>query len=179
MAISIPFLWRAAFLFSFIKSKRELWKIFKILSGSFTIFALSNHTTFSQTQTGATVPLITASRYQVPCNFCHNQPVFCVFSAAANLVTEISATGYQITYVISVAVNLILKFLLNVIRFKYVTSAQPIWFWYLCWNYQIKCDHCCSQSFFWNICSKLSEYVLSLLQLISFCKLCCKLSCSV
>jgi hypothetical protein len=28
-----------------------------MLSGSFAIFALSNHTTFSQTQTGATVPL--------------------------------------------------------------------------------------------------------------------------
>jgi hypothetical protein len=28
-----------------------------MLSGSFPIFALSNHTTFSQTQTGATVPL--------------------------------------------------------------------------------------------------------------------------
>jgi hypothetical protein len=25
MAISIPFLWRAAFLFSFFKSQRELW----------------------------------------------------------------------------------------------------------------------------------------------------------
>ncbi len=30
-----------------------------MLSGSFPIFALSNHTTFSQTQTGATVPLKT------------------------------------------------------------------------------------------------------------------------
>ncbi len=28
-----------------------------MLSGSFPIFALSNHTTFSQTQTGVTVPL--------------------------------------------------------------------------------------------------------------------------
>jgi hypothetical protein len=28
-----------------------------MLSGSFPIFALSNHTTFSQAQTGATVPL--------------------------------------------------------------------------------------------------------------------------
>jgi hypothetical protein len=28
-----------------------------MLSGSFPIFSLSNHTTFSQTQTGATVPL--------------------------------------------------------------------------------------------------------------------------
>ncbi len=28
-----------------------------MLSGSFPIFALSNHTTFSQTQTGATVPI--------------------------------------------------------------------------------------------------------------------------
>jgi hypothetical protein len=28
-----------------------------MLSGSYAIFALSNHTTFSQTQTGATVPL--------------------------------------------------------------------------------------------------------------------------
>jgi hypothetical protein len=28
-----------------------------MLSGSFPIFALSNHTTFSQTQTGTTVPL--------------------------------------------------------------------------------------------------------------------------
>ncbi len=31
--------------------------MFKVLSGSFPIFALSNHTTFSQTQTGVTVPL--------------------------------------------------------------------------------------------------------------------------
>jgi hypothetical protein len=30
---------------------------FVMLSGSFPIFSLSNHTTFSQTQTGATVPL--------------------------------------------------------------------------------------------------------------------------
>jgi hypothetical protein len=30
----------------------------KTLSGSSPVFALSNHTTFSQTQTGATVPLI-------------------------------------------------------------------------------------------------------------------------
>jgi hypothetical protein len=32
-------------------------KHFKMLSGSFPIFALSNHITFSQTQTVATVPL--------------------------------------------------------------------------------------------------------------------------
>jgi hypothetical protein len=32
-------------------------KNFKTLSGSSPIFALSNYTTFSQTQTGATVPL--------------------------------------------------------------------------------------------------------------------------
>ncbi len=35
----------------------EEWKILKTLSGSSPIFALSFHTTFSQTQTGATVPL--------------------------------------------------------------------------------------------------------------------------
>ncbi len=34
-----------------------------MLSGSFPIFALSNHTTFSQTQTGATVPLIEMPYY--------------------------------------------------------------------------------------------------------------------
>jgi hypothetical protein len=33
-----------------------MWKILKTLSDS-PVFALSNHTTFSQTQTGATVPL--------------------------------------------------------------------------------------------------------------------------
>jgi hypothetical protein len=33
-------------------------KMFKMLSGSFPILALSNHTTFSRTQSGATVPLI-------------------------------------------------------------------------------------------------------------------------
>jgi hypothetical protein len=32
-------------------------KNFKMLSGSFPIFVLSNHITFCQTQTGATVPL--------------------------------------------------------------------------------------------------------------------------
>jgi hypothetical protein len=37
---------------------KKLWKILKTLSGSSPIFALSNHTTRSQTQTGATVPLI-------------------------------------------------------------------------------------------------------------------------
>ncbi len=31
--------------------------MFKMPSGSFPIFVLSNYTTFSQTQTGATVPL--------------------------------------------------------------------------------------------------------------------------
>jgi hypothetical protein len=31
--------------------------MFKMLSGSFAIFVLSNHTTCCQTQTGATVPL--------------------------------------------------------------------------------------------------------------------------
>jgi hypothetical protein len=35
----------------------EQWAILKTLSGSSPIFALSIHTTFSQTQTGATVPL--------------------------------------------------------------------------------------------------------------------------
>jgi hypothetical protein len=39
------------------KKLQELWKILKALSGSSSVFALSNHTTFSQTQTGATVPL--------------------------------------------------------------------------------------------------------------------------
>jgi hypothetical protein len=36
---------------------KKLWKILKMLSGSSPIFALSNHTTCSQTQTGATVSL--------------------------------------------------------------------------------------------------------------------------
>jgi hypothetical protein len=36
---------------------KKLWKILKTLSGSSPIFALSNHTTCSQTQAGATVPL--------------------------------------------------------------------------------------------------------------------------
>jgi hypothetical protein len=36
-----------------------MWKILKMLSGSSPIFALSNHITCSQTQTGATVPLKT------------------------------------------------------------------------------------------------------------------------
>jgi hypothetical protein len=40
----------------YLKSQ-ELWKILKTLSSSSPVFALSNHTTFSQTQTGATVPL--------------------------------------------------------------------------------------------------------------------------
>jgi hypothetical protein len=35
-----------------------------MLSGSSTVFALSNHTTFSQTQTGATVPLTIDLPYQ-------------------------------------------------------------------------------------------------------------------
>jgi hypothetical protein len=38
-------------------TSKELCTILKILGGSFPIFALSNHTTFSHTQTGATVPL--------------------------------------------------------------------------------------------------------------------------
>ncbi len=42
----------------YIYSKAEqLWKIFKTLSRSSHIFALSNHTNFSQTQTSATIPL--------------------------------------------------------------------------------------------------------------------------
>jgi hypothetical protein len=42
----------------YIYSKsKEQWKIFKTLSGSSPIFALSIHTTFNQTQTDATVPL--------------------------------------------------------------------------------------------------------------------------
>jgi hypothetical protein len=41
---------------SFEKMK-ELWKILKTLSGSSPIFSLSSQTSFSQTQTGATVPL--------------------------------------------------------------------------------------------------------------------------
>ncbi len=36
--------------------------MFKMASGSFPIFALSNHTTLSQTQTGATVPLTTLTK---------------------------------------------------------------------------------------------------------------------
>jgi hypothetical protein len=36
---------------------KERWKFFKMLSRSSLIFALSNNTTFSQTQTGAAVPL--------------------------------------------------------------------------------------------------------------------------
>jgi hypothetical protein len=39
------------------QKSQELWKILKTLSSSSPIFALSNHTTFSQAQTGATVPL--------------------------------------------------------------------------------------------------------------------------
>jgi hypothetical protein len=40
----------------YYKSK-ELSRIFKTPSGSYSIFALSNHITFSQAKTGATVPL--------------------------------------------------------------------------------------------------------------------------
>jgi hypothetical protein len=40
----------------YYKSKKR-WKILKTFSGFSPIFALSIHTTFSQTQTGATVPL--------------------------------------------------------------------------------------------------------------------------
>ncbi len=43
----------------------EQWAILKTLSGSSPIFALSIHTTLSQTQTGATVPLTICSREQV------------------------------------------------------------------------------------------------------------------
>ncbi len=41
----------------FLWTVKKLWKIFKTLSSS-SIFALSNHATSSQIQTGATVPLI-------------------------------------------------------------------------------------------------------------------------
>ncbi len=41
----------------FYKKSKELWEIFKMLSGSSLIFALSNHTTFSQTQSCTTFPL--------------------------------------------------------------------------------------------------------------------------
>jgi hypothetical protein len=39
------------------QKSQELWKNVKTLSGSSPIFDLSNHTTFSQTETGATVTL--------------------------------------------------------------------------------------------------------------------------
>jgi hypothetical protein len=39
------------------KKSKEQWKILKTLSGSTPIFALSIHTNFSRTQTGATAPL--------------------------------------------------------------------------------------------------------------------------
>jgi hypothetical protein len=38
---------------------KELWKILKMLRGSSPLFVLSNNTTFSQTQSGAIVPLKT------------------------------------------------------------------------------------------------------------------------
>jgi hypothetical protein len=37
---------------------KDLWNILKTLSGSSPFFALPNKTTFGQTQTGATVPLL-------------------------------------------------------------------------------------------------------------------------
>jgi hypothetical protein len=42
----------------FFLLSKEQWKILNTLSGSSLIFALSIHTTFNQTQTDATVPLI-------------------------------------------------------------------------------------------------------------------------
>ncbi len=63
--ISIPFLWSAVFLLIFIKSHRNSGKFYKTLSGSSPIFALSIHTTFGQTQTGATVPLTSAIRCKI------------------------------------------------------------------------------------------------------------------
>ncbi len=39
------------------KKSKKLWKSFKMLSGSSSIFALSNNITCSQTHIGATVPL--------------------------------------------------------------------------------------------------------------------------
>jgi hypothetical protein len=47
---------RCIFVYIYFKSK-ELWKLLKMLSGSSPFFALYNHTTFSQIQTGARVPL--------------------------------------------------------------------------------------------------------------------------
>jgi hypothetical protein len=44
-------------------------QFFLMLSGSFPIFAPSNHTTFSQTQTGATVPLT----YPKPSSIIHHR----------------------------------------------------------------------------------------------------------
>jgi hypothetical protein len=47
------------------KKSKEQGKIFKTLSGSSPIFALSIHTTFSQTQIGATIPLMMRIVYEM------------------------------------------------------------------------------------------------------------------
>jgi anti-sigma-K factor RskA len=56
MAISIPFSEEQSSVYIYQMSK-ELWKMLYGSSSIIAIFALSNHTTFSQTQTGTTVPL--------------------------------------------------------------------------------------------------------------------------
>ncbi len=58
MAISIPFLWRATFLLTFIKSQRLIWKLLK-LPRLPPRTDLSNKITFSQSQYHGTVPLKT------------------------------------------------------------------------------------------------------------------------
>jgi hypothetical protein len=53
-----PFSMKQCVCFHIYLKSQEPWKILKTLSGSSPVFALSNHTSFSQTQTGATIPLI-------------------------------------------------------------------------------------------------------------------------
>jgi hypothetical protein len=54
---------KAVFLCILIKSQWRSGKFLKTLCGSSPIFALSFHTTFSQTQTGATVPLVRGGHF--------------------------------------------------------------------------------------------------------------------
>jgi hypothetical protein len=57
VAISIPLLRVASFLFIFIKRSKDQWKLIIILRGPSPFFAVSNHTTFSRSQSCATIPL--------------------------------------------------------------------------------------------------------------------------
>ncbi len=76
LAISIHFPWTTTFLYLLMKKSKTHWKILKSLSGSSPKYFLSHLTTFSQTQTVATVPLKAAAGSQVHSKSLQNLPAW-------------------------------------------------------------------------------------------------------